>query len=394
MSAESTTTFSTSSVYRNKHGECPKLTTKNYNHWSLAVEFLLRAANAWNIVQATEKAPIPPVAPTLDSATVSPASSSSQLQPNTRSRSLQPPASNPTAADYTITLKKYEEDLRIYESKLKDFEERAAQASAILFGSLTLRVQPYIGESRDPVEMWKALKRRCDISAKDSGPTHLLHRFFNDKPSPDETISEFAARMLNYQTTLQHTAEAISDRTLVNQILYRLPSSWSGIKKHIMDKPTSEQTLDYLLDQIYEHEAQAETDAAVNASTTGTALKTTSRRGRGGRRGQGGREGRNNNGGRGGGSNGEENSGGRNQNRFEPYGKVKCWYCLKEGHRKEDCQLRKDAQKFRNEDPRWGKKGNNSEAKIASGGLLMTGTNAPLRTTLTAALIATKSKFT
>ncbi|KAI9760619.1 MAG: hypothetical protein M1840_002376 [Geoglossum simile] len=57
-------TITNTSTYRSKYGETPKLITMNYHSWSTSVTYILRAAQAWQIVTGEEQPPKAPAANT------------------------------------------------------------------------------------------------------------------------------------------------------------------------------------------------------------------------------------------------------------------------------------------------------------------------------------------
>ena len=48
-------------MYRNAHGEVPKLIVANYLAWSEGIEFLLKGAGLWQIVSSSELPPQEPI---------------------------------------------------------------------------------------------------------------------------------------------------------------------------------------------------------------------------------------------------------------------------------------------------------------------------------------------
>lgn len=220
-------TVSTPNVFRTKHGECAKLTTTNYAQWAMAMVFILKGENLWEIVLGVE-VPL----------------SVNSSSDNSGTRSTRSGGGNGTIVNQQPGT-----------PHSSDYQVQANCAASTIFSSLTVRVQPYLGAAKDPKAMWDALEQRFDTVSTQSGAIQLRMKFLNDSLKLGaESVSDFIARLISYQTQLVNTDEALSDRAVVSQILYPLPDQYAGINRHITDKPSDQQTIEYVLDTLLEFE--------------------------------------------------------------------------------------------------------------------------------------------
>jgi hypothetical protein len=232
---EAIATASTKDVYRNTHGEVPKLTNTNYYAWSRGVTCLLRAALAWKIVTGEEQRPEPP-------ATASRAQDRSHEQ---------------------------------YETKLEKYEKRFYAAGSILYQSCTPSVQTYINLDMEPSVMWTMLKDQVDRAANNAGPATLRQELYSVKFDGEGSIQDYISTILAYKEQLAATRVPFTDYDATMHILGNLPESWSVIRTILNNMPPENLTLDYVINALTKHEKDQK-KATVTATTTPNAMLATS----------------------------------------------------------------------------------------------------------------------
>ena len=273
--------ISTSNILRNKKLDIPMLDINNYADWSMIVTFTLKAEDLWDIVDGTE---LPPNPPTDRDGARTRASSSATIDISSEA----------------------------HQQKLLEYKKRSNRAAAVIFCSLTPRVRGYLKGHTEPAAMWKALERHTNAARTTAGATNLRMKFMNDKLKDSDTISDYVSRLIGYQTQLVHTNEALSDRTVITQILNTLPSKFEGIIRHIKDKPISDQTIDSVLDTLLEHERTTYLPEPLESQALFTRKPSNGRK-----------------------PHHDRNKGFKSRH---PYRRDKtqaptCWYCTREGHR-------------------------------------------------------------
>jgi len=174
--------------------------------------------------------------------------------------------------------------------------------------------------------MWKALERHTNAAQTTAGATNLRMKFMNDKLKDSDTISDYVSRLIGYQTQLVHTDEALSDRTVITQILNTLPSKFEGIIRHIKDKPISDQTIDSVLDTLLEHERTTYLPEPLESQALFTRKK--------------GRKPHHV-------SDRNKGSKSRHPYRRDNTRAPTCWYCTREGHRESECAIKRNAEEAR-----------------------------------------------
>jgi hypothetical protein len=140
---------------------------------------------------------------------------------------------------------------------------------------------------------------------------------------------------LHIRQPLAGSEERISDNVLIGHLLSTLPEMFATIAGIIENKPAAELTLDAVTTTLIDAEAsialrndQVGTNLNVAGTTTQALAATTRYRGK--RRGRGGYADR------------------------KPYGRpsdsgLQCFYCTREGHKEENCWVKQDAERLRDE---------------------------------------------
>ena len=164
-------------------------------------------------------------------------------------------------------------------------------------------------------------------------------------------VQDYISTLTNLQRELVGTPEEISDESLISHLLANLSDSFKSVVDIITIRPSDDETLDSIGTQLIEYEtsdALRKAQVGSNANTAGTVAeghalaaegdihatrgKQQSGRGRGNRQGRGNGRGRG--------------------NRHKPYDLRpvgKCFYCMREGHRENDCTLKQRAEAFKKE---------------------------------------------
>jgi hypothetical protein len=280
--------ISTHETYHSKYGDAPKLTTTNYHAWSKSITYILRAAQAWRIITGEE---LPPEAPTANA--------------------------NNTARDR-------------YEDKRDRYNSRYDIAAATIYQSCSTTLQGYIAVDSNPQEMWQTLKDRVDNTSNNDGPTLLRERLHKERFNGEGSISTFISKVLTYREQLAHTTQALTDNEIVSHLITNLPSSWRIIRTIISNQPAASKTLNYTINALVNYETELQDDKNEEQPATNALVATTGHKQS---RGQGGwSQGR-----------GRIEKPSRNPERNQ----VRCWYCLRPGHKERDCRLKKEADEER-----------------------------------------------
>ena len=308
------------------------------------MELLLSSVKCWNIVQGLEKPPIDPRLPqSNENSTPTPDDEGNERESvAARNRSRAP---NATA-------------IKQYEEKLDDYNTRFSRAASLINSSLSNRVRAYVVGKKKPNEMWTTLKTRLDKATRGIGANHLRSQFQEDKLKDNESVSDYIGRLLNIQERLQFTEQPISDAVLVWQVLHKLTSTpkFAGIVRHIKDRPISDQTIDYVLDTLLDHEEQEAESAGqktVEAQAFAAQQKFNKKRfhpyNRNNDRSNNRHRNNNNR------NNNNRNNNNRNRNNrnnrnndhnqddSDDRGKGRCWHCLRRGHKIDNCRTKKEA---------------------------------------------------
>ena len=196
---------------------------------------------------------------------------------------------------------------------------------------------------RDPHVMWNELKTKLDTANSLAGRTAIRHRFNQLRLASGASLEAYIAQLIKYKNMLAGSEQAISDETFRSHLITTLTSEYSSIVDIITHKEPERQTTDYVISTLVEWDnarqaRKAEVGFSTNTSstmTTGNALSARIPSSRGRFRGY-----------RGG---GRRYTSGRNLS-FT----LTCWYCLKRGHKQEDCVLKRRAEEARTQ--RFGKK--------------------------------------
>jgi hypothetical protein len=166
---------------------------------------------------------------------------------------------------------------------------------------------------------------------------------------PDTLVQAFISSLTALQQELVGTPEEISDDSLISHLLANLSDTFKSVVDIITIRPSADETLDSVSTQLIEYEtsnALRKAQIGSNPNTAGTVAEGHALVAEGGThethtRQQSGR-------GRGNG----RGYGQGHRNRHQPYGSrpvSKCFYCLKEGHRQNECALKQKAEAFRKE---------------------------------------------
>jgi len=203
--------------------------------------------------------------------------------------------------------------------------------------------------NQQPAHVWAALGQKYNTATSRSGRLAIRRRFQLTTMKKDGLVQDFISSLTALQQELVGTPEEISDDSLISHLLANLFDPFKSVVDIITISPSADETLDSVSTQLIEYEtsnALRQAQIGSNPNTAGTVaeghalaaegsthethIRQQSGRGRGNRRG-----------------NGKGHS-----NRCKPYGSKpvsKCFYCLNEGHRQNECTLKQNAEAFRKE---------------------------------------------
>jgi hypothetical protein len=275
-----------------KYGVTDYLTSRNYHTWTRSIKAFLIAEEAWKIVNGTERPP--------------------------------------NARDAT---------------QIRDYERRSGRAYAMIYSSSDESTRALIDSlpDEDPKSVWDALKKSYDTTTSLSGRLATLRRFQQARMKPNTSVAQYISTLINIRLPLVGSGESISDHSLIGHLLATLPSEFDNIIGILENKPADQLTLDTVTTaRVGAENTIALRNAEVGSNTniastliTGNALAASAHPGQRGKpRGGYGRH------------NGGEHrrwtpySG--QQRKAESY-PILCFYCMRPGHRREDCFLRKRA---------------------------------------------------
>jgi hypothetical protein len=298
----------TSKPFKHPLGTIELLESTNYATWKRQCSGVLKGIKAWRIVLGEEQQPNNPVGFT-----------------------------SPAVAERAV---------------YNDYMTRRDQASAIISGSCCNKVQVYVEEIDDPAEMWTVLATRMDAAGTVVGRMTLRRKFHALRPVAGEPINTYFSRLMEVKNQLIGTAEAICDAEFKTHVYTSLPSMFAVIV--IILQSRADTTIPQILEALKEHEQnQAMTvtpDAVSEALYTQQAGRSSSQRGRGGRRGNQGKErpqkwcdscktvGHN-----------TANCWAKEKGNKRPQEQVNgCYYCGEEGHVKSNCPVRRKGNALRN----------------------------------------------
>lgn len=292
-------------IYQCKYGSMEKLTPNNYHTWKSHMSHILEAEGALEIVLGNVN---------------------------------EPPHGAGAAA----------------EARLDKYQTRVGKAKTHIYGSCHASIQPRI-QGKSAQDMWSALKDEYDKASTISG-RFLVHNRFENLRFTEGTLSEFIGKMMDCRNELAFSDKPIDDDTFIRRLLRNLPKDiYGSIIQVILAKPVEELTVENVNKWLQSFEAerldeQKEPTATTSIPRALTATSFPSNRGQrhsfhGRRRGY--RWGRGNGRGRGGNSN-SNGSGSQSRGNSGSSNRPTCWYCLQQGHRQNDCPLRKAANHQRN----------------------------------------------
>lgn len=98
-------------------------------------------------------------------------------------------------------------------------------------------VQICVRDLDGPKEIWDTLLKRLDFTVTRNGRAMILIRFLNARPTSEETVEEYIARLQSYQAQLHSTDEAISDGLLKTCIYETVPPEFKGLITILRDNP-------------------------------------------------------------------------------------------------------------------------------------------------------------
>ena len=227
------------------------------------------------------------------------------------------------------------------------YRKRQGKAAAMINAACHSSVKGFIKGKRNPKEMWDALTDTLDRVNTRSGRL-MIKREFNTL-RPKQSITEYVHKLLECRTELQNSEQEISDEEFITHILTTLPSAFDSIVSIIThDKSAEAKTVDYVISTVLEADRamesrKEEVGASTNTSgtlTTSNALITTTRPNRSLNYRMRNRQ--------------HQNSKSHRSNQRSSYSQtrsgsenVTCFYCTKRGHRIATCNLKRNAEKLR-----------------------------------------------
>jgi len=283
-------------TYRCKYGETAKLNHLNYTQWRLDIEFFLQAEQALSIILGEEVHP---------------------QGPNTKSN---------------------------------DFDKRAGIGAAIIHALCEYSVKAYLHGLRDPHAMREELRTKLHTVNSRAGRTAILRKFNQLRPASDCSVADYITQLLECSKELSGTEQAIPKETFISHLLTTLPRSFNSIIDIITHRPEAEQTTDRVISTLIEWEASNRTRKTetepTKSNAPATALATYTSRGF---RGKGNFTTRNSTFNR---IRPQGRSSVRNSSSYRRGGPASgptCWYCLRPGHRQDNCDLRRRAEEAKRE---------------------------------------------
>ena len=227
------------------------------------------------------------------------------------------------------------------------YRKRQGKAVAMINAACHSPVKGFIKGKRNPKEMWDALTDNLDRVNTRSGRL-MIKREFNTL-RPKQSITEYVHKLLECRTELQNSEQEISDEEFITHILTTLPSAFDSIVSIIThDKSAEGKTVDYVISTVLEADRamesrKEEVGASTNTSgilTTSNALITTARSDRSLNYRIRNRQ--------------YQNPKLQRRNQHTSYSQsrpgsqnVTCFYCTKRGHRIATCNLKRNAEKLR-----------------------------------------------
>ena len=227
------------------------------------------------------------------------------------------------------------------------YRKRQGKAAAMINAACHSSVKGFIKGKRNPKEMWDALTDTLDRVNTRSGRL-MIKREFNTL-RPKQSITEYVHKLLECRTELQNSEQEISDEEFITHILTTLPSVFDSIVSIIThDKSAEAKTVDYVISTVLEADRaiesrKEEVGASTNTSgtlTTSNTLITTTRPNRSLNYRMRNRQ--------------HQNSKSHRSNQRSSYSQtrsgsenVTCFYCTKRGHRIATCNLKRNAEKLR-----------------------------------------------
>ena len=196
-------------IFKHAKGSYERLTSANYPAWKNSTRRLLRSIFAWNIVTATESAPI-------------------------------------------VLTQGEPEDIDLSRRLLHKYKQRQEDAAVIIYNSTSVAVRAYIDEIDDPAEMWTTLANHFNTAGTAAGRQAIFREFMGLKPIPGKPIAEWFGRLLELRNQVIGTDEAITDVMFKTHIFTSLPESFEVTAKIQQSNPNA--TVDIVIEALKEDE--------------------------------------------------------------------------------------------------------------------------------------------
>jgi len=182
------------------------------------------------------------------------------------------------------------------------------------------KLLPLINDINDPLEMWEERRDRLDNASTKLGRSQVLRKFTASRPSRDETVTQYFAKLITFHKKIIGTTENITDDTMKTQIFTNLSNSYETTIQSLL-KQIPAPIAQRCMDVNREYAEQTTLTKEIGDAFTGEALYS-----HGGNCGRGGR--------------GCGRGGGRRNGRL----KHKGTYCKMDIHTTEACGKRKHAE--------------------------------------------------
>jgi len=189
------------------------------------------------------------------------------------------------------------------------------------------------------------LRTKLDTIKSRAGRTAILRKCNQLRPASDFSVADYITRLLECSKELSGTEQAIPQETFISHLLTTPPKSFDSIIDIITHRREVEQTTNRVISTPIEWEASNRTRKTetelTKSNAPATALATYTSRGF---RGKGNFTTRNSTFNR---SRLQRRSSVPNSSSYRrggPASRPTCWYCLRPGHRQDNCDLRRRAE--------------------------------------------------
>jgi hypothetical protein len=293
-------------TFKHPKGSFERLTASNYPSWQNNMQRLLRSIHCWNITAGLEEQP-------------------EELK-------------GPVSADIKYQNRK---DIEKFNTRLED-------GAAAIYNACSVSICIHINKMFHPKAMWDELAERVNIASTEVGRQALNRSFTSIRPTPGAPIDDFFTRLIEIQDQLQGTAEEINDASFKSHALGVLPKNFNVTAQIQRGTPgTTIQSIRAALIEEERNQAQMVEPAATTEAhyTAGSNKRPRSKkwcsfcrssthnleecfkRKR---------------------NQGDRNQGDRNRNNQDnDSDQEECWHCGKQGHRWENCLVRKAGKESR-----------------------------------------------